>query len=229
MLDLGDELADVALPHDGETAVLHLDLERARRERADEHHGLGVLADVDEAAGARQPRTEARHVEIAVPVDLGEAEEGAVEPAAVVEIELIGLVDDRLRVGGGAEVEARGRHAADDAGLGRHGHEVDDALLGRHGGDAFRHADAEVDHRVGLELQRRAPGDDLALVHLQRLERAHRHAHLAGEGGGVGLGKRLHVVLGAARRPPRSRRGCPGSSPAAGSGCRARRCARPAR
>ena len=56
---------------------------------------LGALADVDEAAGAGQPRAEAGDVEIAVPVDLGEAEEGAVEPAAVVEVELVGLVDDR--------------------------------------------------------------------------------------------------------------------------------------
>ena len=39
-------------------------------------------------------------------VDLGEAEECPVEPAAVVEIELVGLVDDGLCVNGGAEAEA---------------------------------------------------------------------------------------------------------------------------
>ena len=107
---------------DREAPIAHLDLERPRRERADEHHRLGALADVDEAARAGEPRTEARDVEVAVPVDLGEAEEGAVEPAAVVEVELIGLVDDGLGIDGGAEVEAGGGHAADDAGLGRQRH-----------------------------------------------------------------------------------------------------------
>ena len=68
----------------------------------------------------------------------------------------------------GAEVEPAGRHAADHAGLGGQRQQVDDLLLGRDVGDAFRHADAEVDDAVGLELERRAAGDDLAL--------AHRHA-----------------------------------------------------
>ena len=45
------------------------------------------------------------------------------------------------------------------------------------------------------QLERRAPGDDLALAHLQRLQRAHGHAHLAGKGGGVELGEGLHVIL----------------------------------
>ena len=120
MLHLGDELADRPLPHDLEAAIANLNLERSRHEGADKNDGLGVLADVDETASARKTRTKARYVEIAVPIDLGEAEEGTIEPAAVVEIELVGLVDDRLRVGGGAEVQAGRRHAADHAGLGRH-------------------------------------------------------------------------------------------------------------
>ena len=130
-----------------------------------------------------------------MPIDLGEAEEGAVEPAAIVEVELIGLVDDSLRIDRGAEVEAGGRHAADHAGLGRQREQIGDALFRCHGGDAFRHADAEIDDGVGLELQRRAPGDDLALVHGEGLQRAHGHADLAGEGCGVELGEGLHVVL----------------------------------
>ena len=95
-----------ALAHNGEAAVRYLHLERSGREGSHEHHRLGALADVDEAARARKPRAKARDVEVAVPVDLGEAEERAVEPAAVVEIELVGLVDDGLCVDGGAEAEA---------------------------------------------------------------------------------------------------------------------------
>ena len=38
-----------------------------------------------------------RDVDVALAVGLREAEERDVEPAAVVEVELVGLVDDRLR------------------------------------------------------------------------------------------------------------------------------------
>jgi hypothetical protein len=97
-------------------------------------------------------------------VGLGQAEEGDVEPAAVVEIELAGLVDDGLGIDGRAEIEPAGRHAADHAGFGGQREQVDDLFLGRDAGDAFRHADAEIDDVVGGQLHRRAAGDDLALV-----------------------------------------------------------------
>jgi hypothetical protein len=42
--------------------------------------------------------------------------------------------------------------------------EVADLLLRGHDGDALRQAGAQVDDAVGLELHRRAPRDDLALV-----------------------------------------------------------------
>ena len=88
-------------------------------------------------------------------VGLRQAEEGDVEPAAVVEVELVRLVDDRLGVHRGAEVEAAGRDAADDAGLGGQREQVDDPLLGGDGGDALGHADAEVDDAVGASAPAR--------------------------------------------------------------------------
>src|SRR3712207_8574379 len=54
-------------------------------ECAAEHHLLGVLGDVDEAAGADRHPAELRDVDMAVAVDLAEAQEGEVEPAAGVE------------------------------------------------------------------------------------------------------------------------------------------------
>ncbi len=39
-------------------------------------------------------------------IDLGETEERAVKPAAIVEIELVRLIDDGLCVYGGTEAEA---------------------------------------------------------------------------------------------------------------------------
>ena len=50
-------------------------------------------------------------------VDLRRAERGEIEAAAVIEVELRRLVDDRLRIARGAEREPAGRHAADGAAL----------------------------------------------------------------------------------------------------------------
>src|SRR5262249_2225032 len=147
---------------DGERAVDGRDLRLACREGADEHDLLRVLADVDEAARAREARAELRDVEVALAVGLRESEERDVEPASVVEVELIRLVDDRLRVRRRAEVEAARGDAADDARLGRQRDEVEDLLLVRDARDALRHADAEVDDAVRAQLHRGAPRDDLA-------------------------------------------------------------------
>ena len=95
-----------------------------------------------------------------------------VETAAVVEIKLIGLVDDGLRVDGGAKVQASGRCAADDARLGCQGNEVGHLLFGRDGGHTLGHANAQVHHAVGAQFQRSAARDAFA--------RAHGHGHHAG-------------------------------------------------
>ena len=62
---------------------------------------------------AGEPRPELRHVEVALAIGLREAEERDVEPAAVVEVELVGLVDDGLRVDRRAEVEAAQKECGD--------------------------------------------------------------------------------------------------------------------
>ena len=68
----------------------HRHLQAAGGEGAHEHHVLGGLGDVDEAAGPGQPGAELADVQVALPVGLGQAQEGQVQPAAVVEIELAG-------------------------------------------------------------------------------------------------------------------------------------------
>jgi hypothetical protein len=79
-------------------------------------------------------------------VGLRQPEDGDVQPAAVVEVELVGLVDDGLRIHRRAEIQPARRNAADHTRLGRQRDQVDDALLGRDAGHAFRHADAQVHH-----------------------------------------------------------------------------------
>jgi hypothetical protein len=110
---------------------------------------------------------------LTLPLDVGlrQAEEGHVQAAAVVEVELVARVDGGFGVAGVGEVEAVGGHAADRAGLQGQRHEVLHALLGRHRGDAFGHADAQVDDRAVAELDCRAARDDLAFVQRQPAQR----------------------------------------------------------
>jgi hypothetical protein len=163
-----DEFLRPCFLDDLKLAIGSRNLQLARTERADENNLLGVLADVDKAAGAGKLGTELADVEIAGAIDLGKAKKGCVQTPAIVEVELVGLVDDGLRIDGGAEIDAAGRDAADHAGLRRHRDQVDDLFLVRDAGDALGHADAEIDDAVGLQLERRAARDDLALIHRQR-------------------------------------------------------------
>jgi hypothetical protein len=197
VLDGTNELAARAFAVDPDLAVGDVDLQLAGRERADEDDLARRLADVDEAAGAGEPRAELADVEVAFGVGLREAEDRDVEAAAVVEVELARLVDHRLRVDRGAEVEPARGDAADDARLGGERQQVEHLLLGGDVGDALGHADAEVDDRVALELERGPARDHLARAERERRERAHRHPQLAGERGAVLRRERLHVVLGA--------------------------------
>jgi hypothetical protein len=196
MLDLGHELARRSVAHDPEAPGLERQLALAGAEAADEDDLARALADVDEAAGAGEAGPEPGNIDVALGVGLSQAEEGDVEAAAVVEVELVGLVDDRLRVDGGAEVEAPGGHAADDARLGRQRQQVDHLFLVGHAGDALRHPDPEIDDAVRPELQRRAPGDHLAQAHVERPVLPRGHAVFARVGGVVGGAEGLRVVGG---------------------------------
>ena len=80
MLDLADELLHIAFVDDPQAAVLDRDLQAAGRERADEDDLLGVLADVDEAAGAGETRAEFADVQIALLIRLGSPRNAASRP-----------------------------------------------------------------------------------------------------------------------------------------------------
>src|SRR5208282_4274672 len=166
VLDLLDKFSRRALVEDDELLVFNRHAQPAGVESTDEYDLLRVLADVDEPARAGELGPELTDVEIAARIDLGEAEESYVESAAVVEVELIGLIDHGLRVGACAEVEAAGRNA-----------------------------DAEIDDTVGLQLEGGAPGNDLAFAHLHRRQRTGSHSDLAGKRRIVVGRERLPMVL----------------------------------
>src|SRR5207342_3832257 len=113
-------------------------------------------------------RPEPADIDIAQAVRLSHAQERGVETAAVIEVELGGLIQDGLRIYRRAEIQPPGRHAAHRTRFGGQREVVQDVLLGRHIGHAFRYADAEIDHAAWPELHRRPAGDDLPRGQLQR-------------------------------------------------------------
>ena len=64
MLNLTDELFQVTILDDAQVAILDRNLEAAGGEGADKNNLLGILADVDEASGAREAWAELAYIEI---------------------------------------------------------------------------------------------------------------------------------------------------------------------
>ena len=125
-----------------------------------------------------------------------QAQECEVESSTVIEIELIRLVDHRLRIDRRAEVHPAGRNAADHAWLGSQRKQIDDALFRSDVRDALGHADAKIHDAVGLQFQCGAVGDDLALRHRHRGDDRGGHSDFAGERRAVGFREGLQVVFG---------------------------------
>jgi hypothetical protein len=195
MLHLSHELFRGSVIEDDQLAIFDCRKLLAGLERADKYHLFCVLADIDEAAGAGELGPELANIEIPVRVDLRETQEGDVKSAAVIEIELIRLVDNRLRVYCGAEVQTARRDAADNSRLGCQCNEVDDLLFISDGSDRFGHADAEIDDAVRLQLECRTPRNDFTLAHFDRRQRTRAHSDFAGKGRIVVGCKRLPMVF----------------------------------
>src|SRR4030095_16233536 len=115
-----------------------------------------------------EARPELADVQVAALIGLGETEKRHIESPTVIKVELIGLINNVCRVDGRTEIEPARWYAADDPWFCRQSHQVRDFFLGRDVGNAFGHADAEIYDAIGLELECRASGDDLALAHLHR-------------------------------------------------------------
>ena len=81
-----------------------------------------------------------------------------VEPAAVVEVEHVRLVDHRLVVEAGAALVAGNRHAAEDALLDGQHQLIGDALLPRHAADQLGDAETEVADRAAAETRAASGG-----------------------------------------------------------------------
>src|SRR6516165_7302301 len=72
MFNLTYKLCHIAILDHAQASVLDRHAETTRREGTDEHDLLGILTDIDEAAGARQARTKFTDIQIALAVSLRE-------------------------------------------------------------------------------------------------------------------------------------------------------------
>ena len=158
MRDLVDELRHRAVTANAQPAVADGGV-GADGERPEEEQAAGGLADVDETAGAGEPLRPKR-LTFTLPGGRPRAipRKAWSSPAAVVEVELVGPVDDRLRIGGRAEAQTAGGHAADGARLDGQRDQVQDPLLAGHGGDALGYPDPEIHDRVDLSAASRRGG-----------------------------------------------------------------------
>ena len=195
LLHLTEELFAPSLPVDMDGAVLDADLQSIGGEGPAEEDLPGVLGDIDKAAAAGDLGTEAADVDVAVLVALGQSQIGLVQSAAVIEVELIALVQDGVGVGGGAELGSALRDAAHRAALHRQGHPVADPLLRGHGGHVFRRPYAQVHRDVRPQLQGAPAADDLLGAQGQPRRFRIRCPARSGEDGVVPAADGLLVVL----------------------------------
>ena len=181
MADFRNHFFRFAFADDLQFAVFDRDFQSRGGQCTAENDPFGILGDVDEAARSGNPRTKFRYVDIADFVQFRHAEAGQVQTAAVIEIELAGVIDDRQRVDRATEPQSAAGNAADQARLDGCGQLVDDAFFRRHCRYAFRHADTQVDHCLGNQFHRCPATDDLTVVQRNRFDIRQRHPHIAGQ------------------------------------------------
>ena len=192
MADFWHQFFRFAFADDFQFAVFNRDFQSRSGQCAAENDAFGILRDVDKAAWSGNPRTKFRHVDVADFIEFRHAQAGQVQAAAVIEVELAGVIDDRQRVDRATEPQAAAGNAADQAGLYCRGQLVDDAFFRRHCRHAFRHADPQVDDRFGNQFHRRPTANDLAVVECDRFDIGKRHPYVAGQGAVVAARRHAH-------------------------------------
>ena len=118
-MDAASKLSSATFLDNSEFAILNSQVQSAGRERAGKYHLACILADVDEAASTASLVPNRLTLTLPSAVDLGHAKNRNVQTTTIVEIKLLVLVNYRVRIDAGAEIQSRGGHATNYAGLGR--------------------------------------------------------------------------------------------------------------
>ena len=119
---------------------------------------------MNESSGAVRLAAETTDIDVPSAIDLREGEESDIKAAAVIEIELGGLLDQRLVVDGGPEVIAADGSAADDPLLDRQRDGVGQAFFREDASNAGRHPIAKIGDASGEQLKTGAASDDGAQI-----------------------------------------------------------------
>ncbi|WP_371156974.1 hypothetical protein [Jannaschia sp. 2305UL9-9] len=99
------EFAGLALLTDAHRVVGDLNVQPLGGKGSGEDNRAGVLANVDETTGSSKTRAKARNIDVARCIGLGKAQTGQIESAAIIEVELIVLRNDRIRVDRRAKIK----------------------------------------------------------------------------------------------------------------------------
>ena len=114
-------------------------------------------------------------------VGLRHAEASHVQPAAVIKVELLILLNDGCRVQASSETQPTLRQTADHAGLGGQSNKFEYVLFGGDGGETLGHTNPEIDDAANRDLEGAAPSYDLSLAHCHRLDSVEWHTLTPGE------------------------------------------------
>src|SRR5699024_9471244 len=114
------------------------------RHRTAVNHSLGILGDIDKSACASQTGTELGYVQVTVWSRLSQSQERDIQTAALIEIELYVMGQNRHGVGRCAKLSSAIGNAGDGTSLYRQRHAVGDAFFRSHIGDFFRSSGTQV-------------------------------------------------------------------------------------
>src|SRR5271156_1896054 len=170
-----------------------VDVEPTCCESAAENHAFGILTDIDEAPRPYDTVTKATDIYVAAFINLSKREEGKVKAPAVVEIELIGLVNHGVIIAPSPGFVASCGHATDEPLLVGQHDRVDRLLLCRDGGYPRRYSGSKIANSATEQFESSAPSNNLAdgewhCSHLQQ-----RHLHFTGVGWVVGCKEGLRL------------------------------------
>ena len=165
LVDSFDELLGFAFLEDLDFAVFDSDFQAASRKGAAEVNIRCLLGNIRETAAAGNVATELADVDVARCIALSQTEVSDVQTAAIVEVELIGVVDDSIGIAGRTETSTALRYATDGATFDGQGNGIGDTFFTGNGSNVFRSTDAEVDDSVFSQFQSAAAADDFLSAH----------------------------------------------------------------
>ena len=142
----------------------HRLLQSPRLQRSSKDSLFGILADVHKATGPHDFPVEFMYVDISVPVELRKAEEGDIQTAAIIKIELSRHVDYGPGIDTGPEVNSLGGNSSDDPRLHGEGELIAYPLLLSYDSYTVTNSHTYIPDVTRLYFHQCAPCNNLSLI-----------------------------------------------------------------